>query len=458
VRIDRRLVALAAVTVVAAPGNAAAGPRPDDPVVLRGAAVPSLRGATPGRVVAFARRDGEWRQVPIQVDQRKRVDLGRVYGGEKRGVLVWAYADPLTFTGADQDRFLDGNDEIALMARDSGAQAPKGTPPPYGVKTNHRRVELALTDPATGRKRYVSLFRSEPGLLDPAAGQRYVSYRFSLDSGGYRQTYHRNTGPNPEHSEVVTAAYRRTFADRWIDDGLSIEAGDATRVDILDRHREQFGPGSCFRTEDSFSEGEGAFVTNRAGPVRAIRTYIGANSGPFTEREHVFYRAREVIVTTLRVHGIPGAMDVLDYSEAARGMTYRASTAHSGVGIDGEDDDVPRAPRSWEQAAGPQGILTSVTRFATNLEGFRPRGYYLDADHPPGGQQTCTGDGQALGVSGPWIDRSIPNTDPSLGKAAKVKLTRTLFYDAPRSRPATLAEARADQAFERIHVSVRVLP
>ena len=46
--------------------------------------------------------------------------------------------------------------------------------------------------------------------------------------------------------------------------------------------------------------------------MRAIRSYIGANSGPLTQREHVFYDGRSDVRTFLRVHAIPG-LDFLDY-------------------------------------------------------------------------------------------------------------------------------------------------
>jgi len=42
--------------------------RPADPVVLTGAAVPAMLGATPGDLVAFRDTGTGWEQVPVQVD------------------------------------------------------------------------------------------------------------------------------------------------------------------------------------------------------------------------------------------------------------------------------------------------------------------------------------------------------------------------------------------------------
>ena len=64
----------------------------------------------------------------------------------------------------------------------------------------------------------------------------------------------------------------------------------------------------------TFSEGGGGFFANIEGPVRAIRSYLGANSGYATQRDHFFYPRRHEIVTYCRVHPIPGALDYMDYS------------------------------------------------------------------------------------------------------------------------------------------------
>ena len=77
--------------------------------------------------------------------------------------------------------------------------------------------------------------------------------------------------------------------------------------------------------------------------MRAIRSYIGANSGPLTQREHIFYEQREDIRTFLRVHAIPGPWDFFDYSSAAIGMTYRNNRNTDAVTIDGNPERPPPA-------------------------------------------------------------------------------------------------------------------
>ncbi len=419
--------------------------RPADPIVLAGSRLPTLVGAPPRRVVAF-RWAGGWKQVPVQVDERAQVDLGAAYDQSPAGVTTLAYTDPGTFIGPDPNPNLDADDQVAIMSRDSGSRAA-GDRNPSGTLAGSG-VELRVRDPlAQGQVGYLYLFRSG-GSRDPSAGRQYVDYDFQLLSGAYKQTYDTESGPNPENTTVDSPYYDQHFSDRWIDDQLRLHAGHATGVDILDRHKNLFAPGNCVRSEDTFSDGEGAFVANKSGPVRAIRTYVGANSGPYTERQHIFYDRREDITTFLRVHPIPGVMDFFDYSPAASGMTYRNTRNPAGVRIDG----VPDAPTSgafdWEQVSGSQGGMSIVNSFAADTP-LTVGSYYLDDSSP--GETQCTGDGAAYGASGLRVTSSIPNTDPRLGAAAHVTGTRYLFFGPP----AIASDAGETQA-QRIATPLKV--
>ena len=405
-----------------------AAERPEDPVVLTGAGAPRLVGAAPSDVVAFRWLSGSWSQVPVQVDERALVDLGKVYDGAANGLTQLTYTDPGTFTGPDPDPKVDADDEIAFMGFDGGATAPASAAPTGVVAGSGEEVRIAdgLGNPAAA---YVYLFRQTGG-LDPGAGRSYVSYRFGLASGPYKTTYRLAAGPNPEDSTITTSTYSQHFSDRWVDDALRIATSGASGVDILDRHKDLFAPGSCVRSEDTFSAGEGAFIVNKSGPVRALRAYLGANSGPFTERLHVFYQRREDITTFLRVHAIPGVMDFFDYSPAASGMTYRNDLNPAGVLVDGVPDAPALGPLTWESVDGPQGGLASVHVTSTDIPGFASTSYYLDQKTPTGTAETqCTGDASAYGSSGPRIAQAIPNTDPTLGTADRLTVTRHLFFE-----------------------------
>ncbi|MGH2924984.1 MAG: hypothetical protein ACRDK1_03335, partial [Solirubrobacterales bacterium] len=377
----------------------------------------------------------------VQVDERAMLDLGSAYDQGPAGVKALTYTDPNTFIGPDPNPSLDGNDEVAMMSRDSGSKAPAGSVP---SRTTGDGVEVQVRDPlVAGPVGYLYLFRSD-GTRSPSAGKSYVKYDFDLLSGAYKGTYDTASGPNPENSTIHSPYFDQHFSDRWIDDQLHLRSGGSSGVDILDRHKNLFAPGNCVRSEDTFSAAEGAFVINKSGPVRAIRTYVGANSGPYTERQNVFYDRREDITTFLRVHPIPGVMDFFDYSPAASGMTYRNDFNQSGIRINGVPDSPNAGAPTWEQVAGPQGGLAIVHSFQSDTP-LTLAGYYLDDSSPGGGTETqCTGDRAAYGSSGVQVTSAIPNTDPRNGTTAHVTDTRTLYFGSP-AMGAHTASTRAGQ-------------
>jgi hypothetical protein len=419
--------------------------RPEDPVVVAGARVPALGSVNAGDVVAFRWVNG-WLQVPVQVDERKQVDLGTVYNSTATGVVQTVYADPGTFTGADGNPRVDADDEIAFMARDTGLAAPAGSAAPAGTVAGSG-VKLTVRSNLGGGARdgWIYLFRRSGG-LDPGAGQSYVDYDFVLASGDYRTTYRLQDGPNPENSTVSTPYYSSHFSDRWLQDALRVRAGGASNVDVLDRAKARLVPGNCGRSEDTFDDAEGAFIANRSGPVRAIRSYIGANSGPLTQREHIFYDQRQDIRTFLRVHQIPGVVDYFDYSQAASGMRYRSSTNPSAVTIDGVPDTVAAGQLEWEAVDGPQGGLSIVHSTETDITGFSSSSYYLDDSTPS--ETQCTGDSAAIGASGPWVNRQIPNTDPRTSPFNTLVSNRTIYFEAPGKADGAARSRQAGSAFE----------
>ncbi len=455
-------VAMAALLVLGLAGcdpDRSTVSRPGQPVVLTGADLAGLRGAAPGRIVAFRHTYAgdvpHWTQLPVQVDQRKVVPFGTapaangtpgtggsVYGSGSGGPTALQYADPTTFVGADGDPSFDADDELVFMASDAGGlprggdeSEPAGVVPGSGV-----RVEVS--DPqGAGQLAWVFLFVSD-GSLDPSAGVDYVDYDFVLTSGSYKGTYQRSEGPNPETSRVRTALYEIGFSDRWIEDDWRVHAGSSTGVDVLDGLKDQFAVSTCGRSNQTFADAEGAFVANIDGPVRAIRSYVGANSGPRTQRTHKMYRDRESIVTDLRVHEIPQIMDFVDWSGAARGMVYRSSTTTGGVTIDGAADRVASSPATWEIVSGPQGAVYTRSAFTTTATGLTETWFQRDQTHPP--ETQCWGDDSFFGAAGPILSGGIPNTDPGLGRAAMLRSTRTVQFVGPTSDGArTVAVARA---------------
>lgn len=443
----RPLPPVVTVVILALILSGCAAQRPEDPVILKGSDVPSLLGSPPGKVLAYRYFNGQWGQVPVQVDERAMIDLGSVYNGPANGVRIMSYTDPGTFAGPDPDLALDANDEIAFMGIDAANQAPAGAHPPNVVTSSGEEVRVhdGIGDPTDA---FVYLYR-QTGSLDPGAGRRYVNYRFNLLSGDYKSSYRLNDGPNPEDSTVTTSFYTQHFSDRWAKDVLKVTTPGSTGVDILDRHKNLFAPGNCVRSEDTFNDAEGAFIVNKNGPVRAIRAYIGANSGPLTARQHIFYERREDITTTLRVHAIPGVMDFFDYSAAATGMVYKSDVDRRGATIDGNPDAVTAGRIGWETVDGAQGGLSIVHRTVTDIPNLGGTSYYLDDKTPSGGPETqCTGDGTAYGSSGAWINKGIPNTDPRSAPFSSLVSSRTLFFELPGKSDGPKRSLQIDQPLQ----------
>ncbi len=460
-------MAIVAVALLAAIGAAPAGAaQRDDPVVVTGGSLSPLLGSVPGRVVAFSYDSaGErWTQIPVQVDERKFVDFGSqpgsnatpgtegtVYGTAAIGHGALQYADPATWVGPDSDPALDADDELALMSGDAGDRADDAFELPDGVEPG-RATELRIGDPLGGATRYAYLFTSD-GSLAPGADRDYVDYDFQLASGDYRSTYRRATGPNPETSRIHAADYEAGFSDRWFFDRLAI--GGA--AEILDGFKFSFGPSTCGRSEATFNgatdnygmtvSGEGAFVANLDGPVRAIRAYVGANSGPLTERTHTFYRDRYTIVTDLRVHPVGGPLTYHDLSAAGIGMTYLNSANRDGVTVDGNPESINPAPVSWSAWTGSQGSLVSADRIESSFKDSLMAGastWYLD-DATPSPFVQCWGDMQAYGQAGTMSTASMPNTDPRSTPTATLKTTTTDVI-----RPPGVTAAAADRISSEI--------
>jgi hypothetical protein len=313
----------------------------------------------------------------------------------------------------------------------------------------------------------------------PSAHKSYITgYKFSFKHNGiahgladYKKYYDLFTGPNPESSYVVTPYYRRGFADRWIDDTLEIDTGtNNAMMNLYSNHSSSLEPGSCGRSEYTFSgedtlgrpstvcnplstplpQSEGAFVTNIAGPIRAIRSYMGCNSGPLTQRTNIFYEQMEMDYIYLRIHQIAAIMDFYNYNPRAGSMVYNnnnnnpatqpgwvSNNGLKGISIDGVPDaDWKNGPLEWELINSTYGNIFRHVNINTNIPLYKAgaqfptiymQSYYLDdynaqvQSATDGTKCQCTGDGHAWGAGGIFLTPTpaapsnaspFPFTDP----------------------------------------------
>lgn len=495
------VLGLAAITATGFTGLAGAAPsdRPTDPVVLKGSDVPTMIKVVPKKVLGF-KWAGKWEQIPVQIDERHVVSARSLYPDKPVGYVnghvgvdkdirtfdLEVYADPKTRSGADADPTFDADDELVFMGGDAGASAPASALAPQGVDASSA-TKVAVQDPSGGGTAYVYLFKST-GKLDPSAGKDYVDYDFKLTNFGPQDSLIKDYGftntPNPEDSTIKTENYELHSIDRWREDELRITAGGAPGTDILDREAVSAGGlSSCGRSEYTFSanwaldsdsgndsdtDDEGTYVTVIDGPVRAIRSYLGANSGPYVEDLHIYYADREDRKVNVRVHPIPQMYVWTDYNDSALGMTYRDQKNLAGASIDGvpgevngqpgddsidlfEHSDFQDGKYAWQQVTGTQGTTTTLATAESSatpqsfpaFKGFK--GYYLDDSTPtPGaGERQCGGDMKAYGASGFGIDGVYPNTDPIFGVGAKpdrLSVVRIRYFGPPNQ---TAADAEA---------------
>ncbi|MGZ6925587.1 MAG: hypothetical protein ACXVJF_02610 [Acidimicrobiia bacterium] len=469
--------------------------RPSDPVVLAAGSLPKLLGGDPTHVVGFAWDGTTWHQIPVQVDERDLVNPGQIYHrpttiwptrfgtGTPYKILVYTppahltagYTSTPTYTPVDSDPSFDANDELSFLVSDTGREVDGSAAAPSGVDPSSRE-EVRTSDPlAPAGVGFVYLFHS-PTLTGGSAGTTGVGYTFSLDSGDYLATYKmgaaslspNNTwGFNPEHSSVVTPSYSEQFGDRWFNDGLTVTAGGASGAPILERTH-FYATGGCGRSEDTFdgsasNPGEGAFIANISGPVRAIRSYLGANSYLYTVNTHLFYPDREDLVTDVRGHaGLPGYGVADDYVTNTSVLHY-SDPSNSGVVIDGTPDTVTpigyatgtTAPAMWQMVSGAQGSVVTVRTLDTDIDSLDIATVYQDRN--PASPAQCTGDAAAWGQNGVNLTspvNNVPVTDPTLSSTpGTLVIHRFRFFRGPEL-PTDSAAALDQQARTPVETTV----
>lgn len=366
--------------------------------VLSGNQLASLQGRNPASLVAF-KWTGQWIQVPLQVDEKDFRSLATLRGDAYLPSVVYlVYTDTQFVTGADSDTSFDANDE--LVFDEVGGQIPVGTSYPAGTIAGTGQEVVVGSD-------YVYLFVSD-GSLNQGAGVQRVT----------------KSGASNEISVYTTTLYQRSYHGRWSTGELRFIA---TNIDVLDEEKAQYAPGECKRSYATFDSGTGAYIANRCGALRCIRSAFGANSGDYTQYTRLFYRDREDFTVFLRVHPLPAFMLFNDLSPAAQGMVYSNNNSPAGVVVDGVQDAISgtRPYAQWQHWTGTQGALSIAARITSNIQNLQTQQWYLDRSSNAGKQ--CTGDSVAYGNSGLWMDAALPNTDPRSTPFSTLTLRQVLL-------------------------------
>ncbi len=451
-------------------------------MVVTGSDLPcltSIANLAPDDIVGFRYDGAQWVQIPIQVDEVLVAKIEAPWGpngcrGSKKKVAwdVPFYADAQTFIGSDPDPDFDTNDELAFMARDAGPQLTSCVAPPTGTAGDP--CELALQDPTNNAVLgYIYLFQKS-GNLDPGAGVDLVSYDFGFgnyDMSDYIALYDECNGQfNMENSAVSSANYFLRFTGRWTESELKINAPGANGSDILDRHQAFITPGNCNRTEEIFSATNGPIIATIDGPVRAIRSVMGAVSGAYVQLDISCSEYRVDYDFDYRLHSISGGggfNDVFDLDPVnASGMQFYSDGAPNGVTINGQADVVPTTYSTWQMVTGAPGSIVAGFDFDTDMSIGTPSqqgqglveggvGSYYD-DAGSNGNHLCTGDNQAFGSSGFFLttDLCTDRKHGGIGCGPNVRYfssTRSHYYLSPGVTP---AQAQSYAEFARNPISV----
>lgn len=303
--------------VFATPGAPASLTRTLDPVVLSGEQAPAWQGVALDQLFLYAYHPGGgWEQIPWQFDEKRD------------GVYV-----------SNEDGRLDGDDELAFMARDCGDQAPPSQWIGDADARNHRRYEITVTNPLhAGERCWVYLYRSST--LDRAEIDDYVDYA----------------------AHVATSdQYRLTLQQaNLIAEGLQLFGN---QTDVLDRTKVRIQLGSTVINEEQLAPADPRtdWYGIRDGHVRTITHFIGYD--PDTDIRYlslvlVNYRNTFHERITLDLSSVNPTLDAFRYSadltQAMAGGTYYDANTPAGVPVDGHPDAVATTPFSpWNQVSHP---------------------------------------------------------------------------------------------------------
>jgi len=409
-----------------------------DPVIANGTEVSCMQGFTSSDIVGFKYESGNgWVQIPIQIDERVLLDISAPYGensgcgGQAEENEPWDilyYADPTSHIGADPNANFDVDDELVFMAKDVGEQA-NNVADPIGTSN---RCELLIHDPLDNNNLgYIYLFKQN-GSLDQSAGIDYVDYNFVFFPAGggaagntVKQDYvmcYQNVVRNTENSRVVTSEYESGFSARWTEDYMKLKTGNIANQNILDMHQITIDVSKCLRYTETFSTNRGVIVSTVDGPVRAIRSIMGANSGRYNQMSIFFTKCQAYYRNDFRVHDattqdVSNAYDMFDWTDAMHSMNYSNQYNTTPVTINGNQDNLNNAKLpEWALYEGDQGsivISASIVKNSNHYDfgetfqevnqpnnsvGVAWDAYYDDAGS--GATYDCTGDQKAYGSSG----------------------------------------------------------
>ncbi len=330
---------LALATASAEPVDVRDLRRAYDPVVVRTALLGDLPDRHTGNYRVYAARDGRLDPIPFQFDPM-----------DADGMIVFADGADATF---------DRDDELVLMAKDTGDRVDTSLLPAGGA----RALEIEVTDTARGARgwAYLVYFPNAPPPVSPVRYARFDATRNAAETPWYEIRY----APPPSNHLL----------------GLRVAATDgAVRAPLIDGTRMRIGPTfSLLLTTWAPVFTERSFVVQsegvRNGPVRAVRRVRQSlDLGRFfpelpNGRVQTFYYDSAVLTpSTFEIPSLVLAAlrdfrfeAIHDFGARAAGTRYWDSANPGGLALDaarnraGADVD-----HDWWVASGTTGTLLNA--------------------------------------------------------------------------------------------------
>jgi hypothetical protein len=315
-----------------------------EPVIVTGAELVHLQGAPTDDLFVYAYREGEWQQIPFQVDER----IGDVYT-------------------STQGSPLDADDEVVFMASDLGDR-PSVEDIASSLPISPIWYRIEVSDP-----------------LSPAQkGWAYVVRSSSL-SQSFAETY---AWFDPVTERIKTGRYALGFLP--LHPGFDYLALNGSGEDILDRTKLRlYVLGVLVAHEEDLEAPDPAPVKD--GPVRVVvpgRGVIGYQ-GMF----HIWIEEQLPSTTSAVRLSTDFTADIVP-------ATYYDANTPAGVPVDGEPDEVDETPLSdWLQVSSGTGSLVQVTD--TSGSGGTQYNYYKDSNTI---DYQDTGDWLSYGDAGTRVD------------------------------------------------------
>lgn len=333
---------------------------PMEPVILKGADLPSVSGSPIDKIRVYAKRTGQWQPIPFQIDEMV---------AKRKGKKTEYVFPPAT----DRDPSFDNDDELVFLACDMGEQATSDEPN-LGQK---KIVEVGVINPLTNTKSYayILVFDNPP----PPSSVDYVSYDESarkISAQGYIVGY-------PEYDDLffnfLAIPRSRSGSGENFVDTFKVRANGRVIVQLF------------------VYDVTNADYRNRAlgtidGQVRVIRR-VKIESNGIIFRVHkdfvnLYYYPDWFSMDVPIKMGVRGPTVIyqadasfsVDLNSAGKGMTFINSKNRKGVTADGvlteDEKNMDYRPSRWFSFYGKHGAL--VVRMDQHSPGARQDLYYLD--------------------------------------------------------------------------------